>query len=301
MKAKFVKETLNEASENSLRNAVNKIISKKDYPHKQMLWDRREDLYYSLKRAGYDDTTTLTQIVKDKEKFEKLSHEDKEDIMAVSGIGKSPNKKLLAKLIKAFEHFHPSDIGRDIEEKVDAAINFKRKLEKGNYPTSLTGIDGEYKIALRDDLPSPYKIPEILTEEELQALQSIVKPKYERVVEKFLSDDAINDYISYMVLETSNSKEVTDKYQFAGVNYSKDFPEFFNYVKDQLLEGGGLSIKDFQNMKVKFGKIHSDTSDVVSSSFTTFYYYDMDVEFDGKKFHADRVRVGSSHYSGGWN
>jgi hypothetical protein len=47
--------------------------------------------------------------------------------------------------------------------------------------------------------------------------------------------------------------------------------------------------------------LDSKNSSVVSSSFTTYYYYKVKLEINGKTFNMPSVLGGTTSYSGGWN
>ena len=286
------------------------IITSKDFD-KQDLYYYRDNFKRDLENIGINDSITAAKLVKHP-RFDELESRWKDLIYKKVGTGKkSTYSEFIKTFVAAMQHFPDlydfkfgyRYLGSDLDllEILRFAISLRNDLEKGNYPSSYYGIDPAHKKQLKAVM-SGYEIKDKLSPEELQFLQKVVKPKYESFIKSKLTDEFINKVISrewYIVYTPENKHDDTAQF-LKGINLIKDMPDLFEFIKEALLNEK-IKTSDWETLSAKCKMTYSKHSAVVSSSFSTTYYYDVDVTFMGKHFSAKNVALSSSYYSGGWN
>lgn len=289
-----------------LDSLVNSIITSKDYTRGDLSY-YREDLKSSLRNIGVIDKISGTKLSQHP-RFDELRDEYKNQIYKKFGSGgKSPNKTFVKLFAGALQKF-PSmkgfqdrgGEGVDKESVVYFAKELNDNLEDDSYPRNYNGFTYEDRKALQALIPS-WEMSKTLTPEEMAFLKKISKPKYQAFVDKYLSDDMINQMIKWRFVDLNPERNYNDNSQFSkGIDILKDMPDLFKFMKNEILTKQIYS-KDWDSLEVKLRMKDSKHSAVVSSSFSTTYYYDIDLKFMGKTFKAQDVALSSSYYSGGWN
>ena len=145
------------------------------------------------------------------------------------------------------------------------------------------------------------KIKDTVTEKEFKFLQKLVKRKYENFIAKEFEDRNVEEVIKWKIEKAINPDRYSNEAKVMGLNWSVKMPDFYKFIKDSYLNNQ-LSYSDWDTFEVvKYDQVRSDHGPVTSSSFSTYYYFDIEVKFKGKKFKYEDVRGGSTYYSGGWN
>lgn len=211
---------------------------------------------------------------------------------------KASNASFVRKLIKAFEKFPDNDDpdNDDPEEVVSTAAYFQKALEKGRFPTSYLGLPYKERKELRQ-IMTDYKIPDTLTPKELEKVQAVVRPKYEKFIAAELTDEKIEKAFKWVI--SRRVDQYSNEGKFLDVKM-KDMPDLLRFVKDKMIDTG-IGRKDWESFSVDMKFKRSENSAVVSSSFSTYYYYDITVKFAGRTFKGSDILVGSNYYSGGWS
>jgi len=280
----------------TLEKFANKIVTKKNFPRnssKENKYDKEtlvSAFRYDMKLK--DDTTVKFADLPNLPGFDDLYDEFKTVILSMTGFkGKSKNKKFIKEFLKAFGKWPQlPDRNEDPHDYLGQALYIRERFEKGTYPFNYYMMSSdarklrEYGITVAD-----------LPQEERAFLQKSTKKKFERVIKGIddkLFKDAINREVG--IWHDKNSDEAN-----VAANIGR-MPELFAYMKELMTEGqAGRDVWKKFTAKTKMTK--SDHSSVVASSFSTYYYYDVDVKFNGKSFKFKDVQLGSSYYSGGWN
>jgi len=242
-----------------------------------------------------DDTPVKFGDLQNHTNFDKLGKPYKLIILSLSGPkGRSKNKKFIKQLLTAFRKF--PDMGVRDEGAMyylGALLYIKKRFDEGTYP-NYDFLAYSDKRALNKIIPS-WELHDTLPAAEIQYIQKAVKPEYEMAI-KMINDgvyyDAINEEIG--IFKDKNSDEVRVAKNI------KRMPELFEFIKQKINDDGILT-KDWKSFVAKKTMTKSEHSDVVSSSFSTSYYYDVEVKFLGRTFNFKDVILGSSYYSGGWD
>lgn len=284
----------------ALKKIANTLITTANYPRIDLNYER-DNFIRKLESMGFSNDSVITPTVLFKhEDFDTLDKKIKGIIISKVGIGKkSPNNEFVKLFAKAIHEFPDFDSASDISVILNNAIAMKNAIADNTYPL-YNGLPYKYYGEFRK-LGFPYasELKDKLTEEEYAFIQKITKPAYEELIKKQLTDKNFEEVILFEFKDCIHTKENDDIEQFLkGISLQNDMPDFFEFIKEKILNNKKV---DWKSLKVKLKYVSSKNSDVVSSSFSTYYYYDVDVDFMDKKFHKENVRLGSSHYSGGWN
>lgn len=301
---------INESSD-QLDSLVNSIISSKEFTPEQGytrgdIQYYKSDLKYQLNKIGINDKIAINKLVQHPN-FDDLDDRYKDIIYKKAGMGKKSSNaafiKLFAGAMQKFPKLDRITYGNetDKESVVYGMSNLRDSMDEGSYPDSYNFLDYSDVKALQAIIKYGSEIQKTLAPDEIQFLQKICKPKYETAFKRYLSDEAIANMIKWRWAHDYPENKYSDESQFVkGINLIKDMPELFKFMKNEILTKQIYS-KDWESLNVKLKMTDSKHSAVVSSSFSTTYYYDIEVEFMGKKFTAKNIALSSSYYSGGWN
>ena len=277
-------------------DVVDKIITKKNFPdfsssdlkdHKR--WLRNDLDNYRI------DVDNLKEL-QSHPNFKKLQDKYKDTINAMVGVsGKSPNKEFVKEFLSALRNFPEV---HDLDQSVSNAAYFKRSMDKGKWPVTYNGF-GYSDSSKLSKMIKGWAIVDTLTADELIIIQNAIRPKYEKFIIYYLSDKRIEELIKSNIRELRSKSDGIN--HLLDINIPRTLPEFFNLIKEELTNGNGISWDEWQNLKVKEKFSKSDHSEVVSSSFSTYYYYDLEITMLGKTFTYKDVQVSSDYYSGGWD
>lgn len=203
---------------------------------------------------------------------------------------KSPHKKFISNYLKAFSnHFAPEEDESPLEI-VYSCLSMRDDIQRGGV-VSYNWLAYGDRIALHKERPY-YTIKKEFSKEEISYIIHSLKSLLIATFKKYLS----KKYIERAILQ--ELREENEKFKDVS-DLSKNFPEFYKYLLDKVLEAKYRL--HLENMKVETSNLQSENSDVYSSSFSTYYYEDFKIEYDGKTFMAKRVPTSTSYYSGGWN
>ena len=165
---------------------------------------------------------------------------------------KSPNAdfvKLFKTAMSKFPTFSPNDY-KTKEDILYGVIQLKNDLESGSYPRSYFGFDYS-DIHKLSRIFKSYKLQEILTDGEKKTLQGICKPKYEDLIDNYLTDPKIEEVAKEQWIKSFPEKDYTDNSRFAiGIRLISDMPDLFNFIKKMLIDSQ-ISSKDWQTLSVK--------------------------------------------------
>jgi len=294
MRAKLVKESLNQINEfwgTPLESIVKSLITSKHYDRRDVDY-YRDQLAYSLRDIGITEKITARQLA-NHPNFEQLEDDYKSLVYDKVGTGKNtPNKKFMKEFISAFKTF-PNDLNK--EDEIYIAIQIKEFLDAGEITNTYDGIDYTKKRELINIISS-YKLKDVLNPEEQEFIKKLTTNKYESFVKRVLSDENISKFIGSKLSDYSQLN--SDERTFAKMNLARNVPEFYEFLKGHIFKGSSI---DWGSLKVKTSNIQSKNSDVVSSSFTTSYYYDLEIDMMGEHFKFNNVLWSSNYTSGGWN
>ena len=260
------------------------------------LADKRQDfeerLIYQL--CLKSDTDIKINEIPDLPNFDRLDDDIQLIILSLSGTKtKSPNKKFIKSLLKAFNKFPILPDSRDdISSYVYNLINVKNSYDTNTYP-EYSLLSYSDRKELYNIIPD-YKIKDTLTQDELQFVQKSLNKKYIKVL-GYLNDGTIRRYIKEKI---SDNTEYTDNMKI--INALSKMPELFEFIKQEVLNET-ITREDWKSFNGVLSNISTENISVVSSSFSTTYYYDVDVNFKGKKFTFKKVQISSAYTSGGWN
>ena len=251
-----------------------------------------DDLYH----LGIKDVSTPAQLLKNPE-FSELSHIHQKAVYRRVGLGKkTPNKAYVMEFLDAFfSTFYDRGHDSDPDSTLYAALDIKAALERG--AISLTGINYARRRKLNDMIKS-YDLKKTLTEEEYGFLVEMTRKEYESFVKKTLSDDYIFLKVKEMFVQSAQySDNREDVKALANIDWTETMPDFAEFIKNKVLAGEYIP---YREIKIDTEYRRSSNSNVVSSSFSTRYYYDVTIEFMGETFAYEDVQWSSSHYSGGY-
>lgn len=304
---KLYEEFINESfGYDKLSTFVKSIIKAEYYEgiSKDSLRYIREEFYYTLIRMGFKGEDKITaKMVENHIDFNKLEDRLQSFVLGKAGPqGKSPNKEFVKTFVAAFNKFPKFESehrGDDLEQKIYTVSSLKKGWEDGLI--TYTGLDYSDRKKLNGFM-TEYEIKEKLTADELKFLQKLVKSKYEALIQRELSDDKIAAAFAESLKTNCGGYNVDNntKNFIENIRIKNDMPKFFDFVKKEML-GDGIGYTNWKSFEVKTKYVSSDNSAVHSSSFSTYYYYDVDISFMGKKFSEKKVRLGSTYYSGGWD
>jgi hypothetical protein len=282
-------------------------LAAKIFPHvkgqdKYYAQNDRENFLYKLRNLGVEGRLTVAQLVKHP-KFHELDEDTQLRLLALNGTGKSPNSKFVKAFTAALKNFSPYRGGREgetLHDNIYLATTLKTALDDNDYPSGYDGIPYKERQELNKEFGYYYELKKLLTKEEIDHLQKLTKKLYTDFVNQWLEDRTINRYVMYE-LEYKYQKEGTNENRMLKVNWPSELPELFQHIKSRILanDAKGVEWDSFKVISLK--SLPAEHSTVVSSSFSTTYYYSGEFEFGGKKFKVDKFVMGSSYYSGGWN
>ena len=294
---------LNERYNGDYSQVVNKVYTKANNdgyePYGE--WD---NLSYALRRVGFDPKITLAKLVKDP-KFKDLDQNYQDDIIKITGVKGGKHAAFTKEFISAVKSFGKGImIGRhdDTENAIYAAGQLKTLLEEkddtGLISSLYYGIDYGVKKQLQAKYgTSIYDIMKEMIPEEIDFIVKFSKPIAESFIRSYFSDPVIDRWLG-SEFESRFEKGSEESY-FSGTSWSQPaMKKPFDYVKEIIMKGSSIKWDD---IKVTRKMLNSEHSEVVSSSFSATYYYEVKLEINGKKFDLPKVVGGSSHYSGGWN
>jgi len=313
----FVNESLNEISAKSnggpsgykwkpqpkspLENLIAKLVTKQNVYEPKDLRYYRENAIGEFKYAGFkeDEKITLKTIVKDP-RFEKLDDEWQLKIHVLVGNGgKSPYQEFIRLFVQGVSNFG-IDKGDTIEEAKSLYVQCKKDLADDNYPSSYNGIPRDIRRKLYAIIDKPWMLKEILPNEDFEFIKGYTKKAYEKAANR-LDDKFTKSYIEYMVDRYVSNKDYKDEYTkkhfFSALNKMTDL---LAYIEDLIMKDE-IYYKDFESMEISDKQVRSSHSGVSNSSFSTYYHYDFDITFKGKKFNYKDLIASSDYYSGGWN
>lgn len=188
-----------------------------------------------------------------------------------------------------------------ISDRLYAAAGYRNQLKSGKYPTRWVwrNMNWEGKKELKSRFPAQKleelfsKIPKSI----LVKLKKVLTKLFTDYVKKYLTDDNIEKSIKFE-LEYTNKDDDT-KSILSLNDWPKTLKKFFNFVKkNDILPSYGFNPKEL-NVTTEYK--NSKTGSVANSSFSTYYYYDIIINYRGKTFKFNDVLLNSSYYSGGWN
>lgn len=276
-----------------IEKLANKVITSKDYDKIDLHYYKKEFIK-NLRSVGFKDDDDISTPLKLSKHplFKKVDDEYKEIIIPLVGTGKrSPNQKFIKEFANEFKKF-PNFLGNDPDEVLGYLVRIKEYLDN-NYVGYL-GIDS---IRLSKMIQSR-KLKESLTDEEYKFLQDLVLPKYIKVLERYLTDNLIEKTIKKEAAYYADRN--SDELKVLNMNLQRHFSDFFNFIKTKLLNDE-MRKADWSSFNVETKYISAEHGPVVSSSFSTTYYYDVEIKISGRTFKYKKVPLGSDYYSGGWN
>ena len=265
----------------------------------------QENLAYALRKLGIDKDITIPKLIKDP-KFTELSQEHQEQIQLANGTGKSPNAAFVKAYVAALKNFGTqkpdhSDEARNLTEMISDASVLKKELEDNSYPSSYIGLTYQDSKSLKTQFGSSYETLKKLNPEEKKFVQLAAKKHYENFVKRTLTNQNFEKLIKAELKWEFRNKDNNDAARFAGISWTQEsLKPLFDFIVS-IITGDHHNPK-WETFKVSDLKmLDSKHSAVVSSSFSTTYYYSAKVEFEGKPFVIPSFVMGSDHYSGGWN
>lgn len=270
--------------------------------------DSRRELEYSLQSRDIDPDITLNQLIKHP-KFDSLNDDQKDDIMKAAGTGRTPNAKFVKDFVNALNNFQGYEMtghSSDEKDRIYQAARVTRDLEEGADDAELVshlwdGLRYRDKKSLREKYGTG--VHRNLTEEEIKHVMRFGKRKLERFADHAFSDQRISEWlkseIEWRFRNQKRGMSPVEEYYFTDTSWTqKAMEEPLEFVKEILMDGGSI---DWDKFSVEREMLPAEHSKVVSSSFTTWYYYKVKLTINGKTFDLPKVQGGSSHYSGGWD
>lgn len=300
----FLNESqLNEGYNGDYDKIVNKVYTKANSGGHEP-YNEWQNLSYALRIAKFDPKITLAKLVKDP-KFKDLDQNYQDDIIKITGVKGGKHTAFTKEFISAVKSFGKGImIGRhdDTENAIYAAGQLQTLLDekddKGLISSLYYGIDYSVKKQLQAKYGASISdILNLMIPEEIDFIVKFSKPIAESFIRSYFSDPVIDRWLG---------SEFNDRFEkgselnyFSGTSWSQPaMKKPFDYVKEIIMKGSSIKWDD---IKVTRKMLNSEHSEVVSSSFSTTYYYEVKLEINGKKFDLPKVVGGSSHYSGGWN
>lgn len=219
---------------------------------------------------------------------------------------KSPNAAFIKAYIAALKNFGTqkpdyTDESRNLTQIISEASVMQKELEDDSYPSSYIGLTYQDSKKIKTEFGSSYETFKKLSPEEKKFIQEAVKPYYENFIKRTLTPQNFEKLIKAEIKWAFKNKENSDEARFANISWTQEsLKPVFDYIVS-IITGDHHNPK-WDTFKVSDLKmLDSKHSAVVSSSFSTTYYYSAKVEFEGKEFVIPSFIMGSDHYSGGWN
>ena len=305
----FLKESqLNEAYRGDYSKVVNKVYTKASNGGYEP-YNEWENLSYALKSAGFDPKITLVKLVKDP-KFKDLDQNYQDDIIKITGVKGGKHSEFTKEFINAVKSYGKGILtGRydDEENAIYAAAALQKSLDDKNDNDLISSLYNGIDYGVRKQLQAKYgsSIYDILKEmspEEIEFIVKFSKPTAEYFIKNHFNDVNISRWLESTIADkfnTSGHGTKSEEYYFSGTSWAQPaMSKPLEFVKEIIMSG--MDIK-WDKFKVERKMLDAKHSPVVSSSFSTTYYYDVKLEINGKKFDLPKVVGGSDHYSGGWN
>jgi len=310
-KIQSYEQFLNEAYYGDYMKVVKKVYTIKNSYSKGDVESKQGDLAWSLKNAGIDTNITLAKLVKDP-KFAELGENDKNDILAAAGTGRTPNSKMIKEFTEVFRNFgddykdaHRNNADpRSKEEAVRLAASYTKLIEDNDDDEIIYALWSGLASKDRRELNKKYKLYDIIktfTDVEKAHILKFGIPKMAQFARSWWTDFNIRELIEYK----TDMYKVADRPGGNGTNLGKlawvqpPMAKPFAYIKEIILKGDDVKWDKIDVKEIKM--LGSEHSAVVSSSFSTTYFYTATFTINGKTFKIPKVSGGSDYYSGGWN
>lgn len=265
----------------------------------------QENLAYTLRQLGIDKDITLAKLVKDP-KFTQLPQDTQDEIQIANGTGRSANAAFVKAYVAALRSFgsqkpQHSDEARNLQEMISDASVMKREIDDKTFPTSYIGLTYQDSSMLKKQFGPGYEIFPKLNPEEKKFIQLAAKKPYEYYVNRTLTEQNFGNLIELELKWAFRGKNNSDEARMADISWrQKEMKPIFDFIVSIIL--GDHHHPKWDTFKVtELKMLDSEHSAVVSSSFSTTYYYSAKLSFEGKAFVIPKFVMGSSHYSGGWN
>lgn len=310
-KIKSYDDFLNEAYYGDYMKVVKKVYTIKNSYDKYDVEDKQSNLAWSLRNAKIDTNITLSKLVKDP-KFDELPDGVKNDILAAAGTGRTPNRQLVKEFTEAFRNF-----GDDYKDAKSNNADPRSKEEAvrlaASYITLIENDDDDeiiyslwFGLASKDRrvLNKNYTITKVMktfTDVEKAHILKFGLPKMSQFARSWWTDWNIRELIEYK----TDFYNVADRPGGNGTNLGQlawvqpPMAKPFAFIKEIILKGDDVKWDKIDVKEIKM--LGSEHSAVVSSSFSTTYFYTATFKINGKTFKIPKVSGGSDHYSGGWN
>ena len=313
----FVNESysVNEAYYGSYAKVVKKVYTVKNSYDKYDAESKQSNLAYDLRELGFDENITLAKLVKDP-KFKDLPEDRQNDILKVAGTGRTPNAKFIKEFMSAMNNWvghKESGHSRDQEDTLYMAASITAALQKKDEENVLyymwSGLDYSDQKALKEKYKGDQRFfswsefRKGFSDDERKYLLKMGLPTLQRYAKNNFTDHKIERFIQEELkwrYRPDNSRSSwAEEYYFAGTSWTQPaMKNALDYLRKLLLDGSSI---DWDKFKVKREMEGSKHGPVVSSSFTTTYYYTVELSMNGKTIKMKNVIGGSDHYSGGWN
>jgi len=302
---KLFEEFLNEGYYGDYKQIVTKVYTKANNGG----YEPRNEWYglsRSLQSLGFDPKITLAKLLKDP-KFSQLDQYHQDDILMVTGVKGGKNKAFVQDLIGSIKSFGAGVYsGRgydDLENEIYKASEYKNYVDdvKNNTDNIIyTIIDGiDYNIRKQISKKHGYTsdIIKKLTKDEVDFIIKQTLPSINSYIKNHLTDYKINKWLQYELKTRFKAGE--EPWYFSGTNWTQDeMKKPLDFVKGLISKGESIK---WNNFSVDRSMLGSEHSKVVSSSFSTTYYYSVKLNINGKSFNMPKVAGGSTSFSGGYN
>ena len=280
-----------------LESIAKKVITRKNTPSRDVEY-YREQFIASLESAGFKDKITLSKLVKHPN-FENIEPEYKNKLLALAGIGKSPNAAFVKAYMAALSSFGEDMINakdeRDIVNNYYTGSWLLNQLRKKEILHDYTGLTYANTRAMYKEFGTGSAIISKLDKKERAHLERQYKPLATDLARFLTTDNKLMTVIRWECRAKDNSNED----RVLKLDLARKFPDFFKFVKDAISADKGIKWESFKVTKWK--QIGSEHGPVRSSSFSTTYFFDVEFEFSGKKFSYKKIDGASTYFSGGWN
>jgi len=301
----FLNENLNEQRLiEPFSKVTKKVYTVKNSYDRYDARNRQDNLAYHLKDLGFDPKITIQQLIKDP-KFKDVRDDFQEDIMLVAGV-KGKYAKFNKEFIDSMKTFGKGImIGRydDTENAIYQAAALLRYQKEGDKQMILWTLWDGIEYSTRKRLQSQYgsfsDIFKNLTDDEVDHLMKFTKGTVNSFTGRYFGDYKINEWIKESIKSEFRNKDTSEEYYFAETDWKqKPMTKPFEFIKGLIMKGDSIK---WDTLKVERKMLDSEHSSVVSSSFSTYYYYSVKLTIQGKSFNMPKVLGGSDYYSGGWN
>lgn len=207
--------------------------------------------------------------------------------------------KLFKKALKSFGQVNTDD-NNFLENTIYQSAVFIEALNNDNYPAGYNGLSYKDRMELQKTFGFYSEVKNKLTKSEINSLKKAIKPYYEDYIQKYWTDKAIDEYINKELTYHFRDADYKIK-RIINLSFRRDFPELYDFIKNRILANDSAGVKWKSFNVIKLDALPAEHSAVVSSSFTTYYYYNVELEFMDNRFKFDKVEISKSYYSGGWN